>query len=306
MKRLRKILLYLTLGLVTLLGVALAGVFIVFPRTAPAPDLKIEPTAERIERGRYLVRHVAGCLDCHSERDWTRYGGPLVTGTEGRGAPLRVLRPSVYSANITPHGVGSYTDGELVRAITAGINRDGDALHPLMPYDAYARMTEEDAFATVAYVRTLQSIAHDPPFFKDVWPIRLIGRVLPKPYRPPPPPDPADTVARGEYLTSLAQCDFCHGSDLSGGRQFGIPDGGEVVSSNITPTPTTKPGSWSRENFVGVFKSFAGQEWQQERVPAGSPNTVMPWHTYAGMTEEDLGAIYDFLQTVEPVEPATP
>ena len=60
----------------------------------------------------------------------------------------------------------------------------------------------------------------------------------------------------------------------------------------------------SRENFVGVFKSFAPPEGRV--IPGDEVNTVMPWSRYAGMTEEDLGAIYEYLRTLEPVEQDRP
>jgi hypothetical protein len=31
-------------------------------------------------------------------------------------------------------------------------------------------------------------------------------------------------------------------------------------------------------------------------------NTVMPWLALAGMTDDDLGAIYDYLRTLPPVD----
>ena len=132
----RKILKILGCGVLTvvlLIVVALAVVFSVFPRIEPASDVVIDRFPERIERGRYLVEHVANCLNCHSERDWDLYGGPVIAGTKGQGAPLRVLRPSVFSANITPFGIAEMSDGEVVRAITSGIGRDGETLHVFMP-----------------------------------------------------------------------------------------------------------------------------------------------------------------------------
>ncbi len=161
--------------LVAIVGIGLATVLLAFPRSQPASDLTFEPTAERLKRGRYLVEHVANCLDCHSERDWNYYGGPLIRGTEGQGAPLRVHRPRIESANITPAALGEWSDGEIARAITSGIGRDGRALHPFMPYDTYARMSEEDVHAVVSYLRALPPIDHTPPSPKDIWPLRLIG-----------------------------------------------------------------------------------------------------------------------------------
>ena len=293
---------YAVAGLTALLLAALGVVWIVFPRVAPAAVVEIELTTGRVERGRYLVHHVASCLNCHSERDWSRYGGPVVEGTEGKGAPLRVLRPSLWSANITPYALGAYSDGELVRAITSGVNQRGQALHPFMPYDSYAHMLEEDVNAVVAYLRTLSPIEFDTPIPDEAWPIRLIGRILPRPWEPPPQPDLVDSVERGRYLATIAECSFCHGSDYSGGQRFRVPEGPEIVSSNLTASSSTRIGSWSRDNFIAVFQSFADETLRLTPVPPGSPNTVMPWHTYAGMTRQDLGALYDYLRTAAPVE----
>ena len=74
----------------------------------------------------------------------------------------------------------------------------------------------------------------------------------------------------------------------------------EWPSGNITSHPSNRIEAWSRDNFIGVFRSFAPPEGRV--IPGDDVNTVMPWSRYAGMTEEDLGAIYEYLRTVEPVE----
>ena len=305
MARLFRILRTTLIVLVGLVGIGLATVLLVFPRSRPAADLFIEPTPERIARGRYLVEHVANCLDCHSERDWNYYGGPVIHGTEGQGAPLRVLRPHIQSANITPAALDEWTAGEIVRAVTSGIGRDGRALHPFMPYDTYSRMTEEDVFGVVTYLGTLPPIENSIPPPEENWPMRLIGRILPKPYVAPEPVDRDDAAGYGRYLAEIAECSFCHGSDFSGGGLFRIPGTEQKwPSQNITPHPSNRIGGWSRENFISVFKSFAPPE--GSRIPGDDVNTVMPWSRYAGMTEEDLGAIYEYLRTIEPVEQDLP
>jgi hypothetical protein len=60
--------------------------------------------------------------------------------------------------NITSHqtkGLGAWSDAEIKRAITQGISRDGSRLKPPMGYGLYARMTDEDLGAVVAYLRTV-------------------------------------------------------------------------------------------------------------------------------------------------------
>jgi hypothetical protein len=37
-------------------------------------------------------------------------------------------------------------------------------------------------------------------------------------------------------------------------------------------------------------------------MPRPGTNTIMPWLAFSRMTDEDLGAIYDYLKTLKPVE----
>lgn len=119
-----------------------------------------------------------------------------------------------------------------------------------------------------------------------------------------------DRVARGKYLATISSCIMCHtpmtnsaksipGMDLAGGQPFKLPEGGFVRSANITPDLETGIGNRTKENFIGLFKAFN----DPVRLPEDKrhENTVMPWPGFAGMTEEDLGAINDYLQTVKPV-----
>ena len=115
MKRLFKALGYLVLTIIVLLCGAIAYVKMALPNVGAAEVMKIESTPERIERGRYLANSVNSCMDCHSKRDWTKFAGPLVEGTLGMGGEVFDKRfgfpGSYYSKNITPDGIGRYTDG---------------------------------------------------------------------------------------------------------------------------------------------------------------------------------------------------
>ena len=60
--------------------------------------------------------------------------------------------------NITSHkekGIGSWTDAEIKTAITQGKRKDGSPLKPPMGFPLYAKMTEGDLNAVVAYLRTV-------------------------------------------------------------------------------------------------------------------------------------------------------
>ncbi|HEX9741148.1 MAG TPA: hypothetical protein VGA29_10270, partial [Ignavibacteriaceae bacterium] len=130
-----------------------------FPKVDSPADIKVEVTPERIARGEYLATHVAVCIDCHSERDFTKFAGPIKPGTEGSGGEVfdeNIGFPGkVTTKNLTPANLGSWTDGELIRAITCGVTKDNRALFPMMPYPNYNQFSEEDLYSIVAYIRTL-------------------------------------------------------------------------------------------------------------------------------------------------------
>ena len=107
------------------------------------------------KRGFYLAT-IGHCMECHT---------PLVNGAQdfanalGKGGrefpgPWGVS----VSRNITSskaNGIGGWTDADIKRAITAGIDKDGNKLKPPMGYGYYAHMTDTDLDAVIAWVRTL-------------------------------------------------------------------------------------------------------------------------------------------------------
>ena len=140
----------------------------------------------------------------------------------------------------------------------------------------------------IAYLRTIDPVASDPPASRLDFPVNLIVRFLPADadlaIRAPAP----GTPAYGAYLVRAAGCGDCHtardaggnpvGEPFAGGQEFLLPGLFLARAANITPHPE-----------AGI-------------VAPGERNTVMPWWEFAGMRPEDLGAIYDYLRTV----PASP
>ena len=155
-------------GLVVLvLAVAACGygyLMFAYPKVPPPTAFKIEPTPERLARGKYLSDHVVGCTACHSKRDWTKFSGPIDPDTLGMGGDEFQLGPAgvLYAKNITPAAIGSWTDGELLRAVTQGVSQDGTPLFPLMPYPHFGALDEEDIHAVLAYVRSWKAIENTP------------------------------------------------------------------------------------------------------------------------------------------------
>ena len=272
-----------------------------FPRQIPIEDITVDPDLERVERGAYLVNTVANCMNCHGERDWTKISGPVKPETLGRGAPLESLGSTIYSANLTPAALGNWSDGELARAITSGLDADGRVLHPEMPFSTYSRLAREDLYAIIAYLRHLPSIDYEPPTPEQPLLLSLIARALPKSYQPKLSAPPDESLALGKYLISIAGCRVCHGRKLGGGISMSVPSGGEVVSANLTRAPNARISQWSKQDFIAMFQSFRDEDTRAARIKEGETNTVMPWLQYAYLNEKDLGAIFDYLVSLEPV-----
>src|SRR4051794_41391550 len=130
MRKFLRVLGYAAAGLVVIAGGAVTYLYARKPETAPASRQRIERTPARMSRGEYLYR-LADCDGCHSDRDYGRFGGPvtprgLAAGQvfpREQGVPGTVLAP-----NLTPDpdtGIGAWTDGEKVRAIRDGVDKDG-------------------------------------------------------------------------------------------------------------------------------------------------------------------------------------
>jgi mono/diheme cytochrome c family protein len=313
MKKLFKILGWI-LGIVLVFIIAgIAFLNFTFPKVSPAEELTIEYTPERVERGAYLANHVAVCMDCHSQRDFSEFSGPPAPGTLGKGGDRfdhGMGFPGVfYAKNITPFGISDYTDGELYRLITTGVTNDGRAMFPLMPYRYYGKMDPEDVYDIIAYVRSIPSIESDIPDSEADFPVSVIIKTIPTDASPEEKPDPSDQLAYGKYMTNVAGCIECHTQvdaqgmvmpDLAfgGGRSFPFPDGSFVTSSNISPDKETGIGSWTEDMFVQRFKQYEDSAYVNPKVPPGEFNTLMPWVMYAGMKEQDLKAIFAYLQSL--------
>jgi mono/diheme cytochrome c family protein len=279
-----KILLFL---IVLVVIIAVAGVtflYVRYPNIRPAEDVKVQ--------------------------------APIKPETRGAGGEPFVGEPEsgfeVYSKNITPEGIGQWSDGQLIRAMTTGVNAHGEPLFPIMPYPRYARLAREDVEAIVAYIRALKPIKSTVPERKLPFPLPLIVRTMPQEasFRPIPPR--SDKVAYGEYMTNAAVCADCHtpiddrgtplpGREWSGGTAMPMPGGGIVRPANITPDADSGIGTWTEQQFIDKFKGWRGVEARALTPQEQRENTFMPWLFYAGMTDEDLSAIYAYLRTVKPV-----
>jgi mono/diheme cytochrome c family protein len=115
--------------------------------------------SDTLRRGFYLVT-IAHCMECHSRRPdgtqdyktWQGKGGYMFKGPYGQ----------VPARNISAHnekGIGAWTDAEVKRALTHGVNREGRSFHlPMARHIYFSKMTDADLDAIVAWVRTIPPI----------------------------------------------------------------------------------------------------------------------------------------------------
>ena len=265
-----------------------------------------EPTPARLERGRYIVEGPAHCFECHSEVDWENPGGQPKAGKKGGGKNFADYGlPWLTAPNITPDvetGAGKWTDEQLARAIREGIGHDGRRLFPVMPYEYFRKMSEEDLASVIVYVRSIEPVRNELP--RTIIP-DVMKQTLPAHktiVEPMSPPNASDPVARGQYLVALASCSSCHTpmkqgvhvSELAfaGGMSFKGP-WGQVSSANITPDPSGI-SYYDEALFLKTMRTG--------HVGARPLKSIMPWGYFRNMTEDDLKAIFAYLRTLPPVQ----
>ncbi len=108
---------------------------------------------------------------------------------------------------------------------------------------------------------------------------------------------PANSVLvnRGAYIARAADCMACHGEDYTGGTAIETPIG-EIYSTNITPSKRYGIGNYTEKDLKNAL--------QKGRAPSHMLYPAMPYPSYSGMKEEDISALFAYLQTVPVVDEA--
>jgi len=284
--------------------------------TATVAMTKEDSLKAIVERGSYLAHSVVNCVDCHSQFELDKFSFPIKPGTEGGGGvAFHELLPTdipgkLWVPNITPYALKDWTDDEIARAITRGINKKGDTLFPLMPYHGLSRMAKEDVDAVIAYLRTLKPIENNIPARQLFIPMAALGPLPDVDYKKNTRPDTADKVKYGEYLVTIGHCTDCHtlltkekmpemSKYLSGGQYYKLSSF-EVTVANITPDSATGIGSWTEAMFLTKFRTNSTPQMLSSNP--GKFNTIMPWSFFGTMKDNDLKAIYAYLRTVKPIK----
>ncbi len=250
----------------------------------PVEPITIPADQDSIARGEHIAT-IRMCKDCHTE-NWSGQFDS-VPGLITLSMP-----------NLTPGagGVGATnTDEEWVRAIRHGVGYDGRGLL-LMPSRVWYYLSDEDLADLIAYLKSLPPVDNEPPK-TELGPLgrvmMTLGQLPPELTEPdatvidhdaprPVAPQPGVTVEYGMYLAGT--CTLCHGSELNGQTIF---DGS--VALNLTPGGEMK--GWSEEDFIAAMRTGVTPNGHQLK-------DVMPWKYFGQMTDDELKAVWMYLQSL--------
>jgi mono/diheme cytochrome c family protein len=251
-----------------------------------------------VQRGDYLTNTIMTCANCHSPK-----GPPAAVAGKDYSGGLSWDTPGfvVTAPNITPDretGIGSWSAGDIKKALIEGVRPNGVKLAPIMPWEFYGILTPGDADSIVAYVQSLKPVKNkvaDPIYKAQFGQHRFPGTE-----KPIPAADLRDKVKHGFYLVSIGHCMECHTPMVrgqlqldqvgKGGREFKGP-WGVSVSRNISSHREKGIGAWTDAEI----KAAITQGKRKDGTPLKGP---MGYNYYAKMTAADLDAVVAYLRTV--------
>ncbi len=263
-----------------------------------------EGEKDLVARGQYLFAVAGGCA-CHTVPKGAPYAG-------SRELPIPFAK--IYSTNLTADkgtGLEGWSDRQIHAAIMKGIRPNGERLLPVMPYEDYSGMAEEDLKALIAYLRTLKPVRKETPALRTRVPFyRPVGAFvwfqLFSRFSDTPVQAPKDGMERGRYLVEhVSLCGDCHTPK----NFIGVPNRSLYLAGakvgmlgkeipNITPDKETGIGEWSRNDIAELLltgvkpDSDNAQGLMEEVIEAG----------YKQMKKEDALAIADYLKSVPPIK----
>lgn len=271
------------------------------------PELTVTADSAMIAEGKRLATMV--CSQCHMAANGRMEGQQM--------KDLPAMFGKAWSANITrdeKYGTGRYTDGELAYLLRTGIKKDGEYAPPWMP--KFPHLSDHDLHSVIAYLRSdapeLEPVAKKQPMCQPTFFAKFLAHVafkpLPYPEAPIVAPPSTDKVAFGRYMaTGKVECFGCHSPSFentnimepektpgyfSGGNQMPDKEGQIRITRNLTPDKETGIGNWTEEQFIKAVKY--GQR-------DGKPALQYPMVPYSAMTDEEVSAIWAYLQTIPPI-----
>lgn len=242
-------------------------------------NLNVSDDPTSIAEGQRL--YTIMCQSCHNQDLAGQVFSDFMTG-------------QLVVANLTT-GVGgigrNHSDEEIARAIWYGVKPDGSPT-VIMPPELSPTINTADMGNLLAYIRSVPPVDTDYPEMRPGPMLRVMHATKQFPLvtaefvdmnAPPKGPDPEDRLAFGKQRATF--CTACHGADFTGNSIVGGP--------NITPHETAI-GTWTEEEFAHAIREGI-------RPDGSAISTDMPWETLSFYTDEEVQAIWTYLQTVEPV-----
>ena len=298
--------LYYVIGLILIVAaVGAAGLFWFGHGPEIAAIAPPDPTsfpADLVDLGGKLAA-IGDCGACHTTPDGQPYAG---------GMSLATPFGTVFSTNITPDpetGIGKWSEAAFERAMTEGIDRTGNHLYPVFPYDHFTRVTSDDMKAIYAFLMSQPAVsAKAPPSVLSfpfnqrpllaVWNLLYLDRT---PWAPDPKLDA--TQNRGAYLVDgLGHCGSCHtprtmlgGLDRAKRFQGAEAEGWYVPAIGAA---THDPAGWTEK----AYENYLFDGWDRAHGLGTGPMGVVVDHL-ADASEDDVSAMAAYLATLTP-EPA--
>jgi mono/diheme cytochrome c family protein len=298
----RRVLKWIGIILGGLLGLLVLGAIVIFVLSSlrfnktydvEAAAVTIPDDDEALARGAYLSNNVAPCTACHGEN----LGGMSFIDDSAFF--------TLHATNLTSGQGGisaAYSDEDWVRSVRHGVDPEGRALI-IMPSHHFQFMSDKDLGAILAYVKSLPPVDNETPDpspgpFGRIFAVLDSGLVIPASaidHESPPPaaPAPGVTVEYGAYLVEMGTCADCHGPELNG--QANVADDGSP-SSNLTPSGEL--GGWTEEDFIQVIRTGV----HLDGHPLLEPMLSAAIDHFGNQSDEELGAIFAYLQSLPPTE----
>ncbi|MCZ7658781.1 MAG: cytochrome c [Xanthobacteraceae bacterium] len=151
---------------ISLAGRVLLGTILICIAAVMAAPVLSE---DQLRRGEYLAT-IMNCAGCHSTgalRGRPQPRGHLAGATVGFQVPGHGI---VYPPNLTPDretGLGTWSGTDIVKAVRSGVRPDGRVLAPAMPWHSFGALTDADAEALAAYLKTVKPVRHRVPAMVD-------------------------------------------------------------------------------------------------------------------------------------------
>ncbi|MFQ5968473.1 MAG: c-type cytochrome [Acidimicrobiia bacterium] len=302
MARVIRWLIYVVVGLMGLVLLAGLAIFVLSELelrktydVEPSP-VAVPTDADSIAFGEHLATTWAGCAACHGDH----MEGDILFEDEA----AKVVAPNLTAGE---GGVGSfYRDEDWVLAIRHGIKPSGRSIL-IMPETLHS-LSDEELGAIIAYLKNVPAVDNILPN-TSIKPMGRLGTVMgllnptaalidheaPRPPAPAPPP----SIEYGAHIAN-GVCVICHGTDFAGGTK---PKGSQVefpadepIPRNLTPAGNLR--TWTETDFVTALRTGI--------TPAGDrlDDEAMPWPIFSELTDDELTALWRFISSLPPAQPA--